>query len=204
MTVFKNISCLTNHTQPSSVNYFVDANIWIYAMQDDSLLNRYELLYFNFFYKIIDSELTVKPKILLPVLLFSEIVNSYLRNIALPEYKAEQGIHNSVSFNFKKDYRFTSHYKNSYKKVCDDIMALRDSIIFISDNSIIDDPTSLLDSNIGEFDFNDYFYYQLCKEHQKENKIIILTNDGDFRFSDIPIITLNREILDLRGTKTQN
>lgn len=199
MAVYSNITRLSKNTLPSSQDYFLDANVWIYAMQDESLLNSYEILYFNFFYNLIDSQLLPQPKIILPTLLFSEIVNTYLTRVAIKDYKAEQGISQSTPLDFKKDYRSTNHYRDSYKKICDDIMAFRSSIVFLNDSSVVKNPPSYLNWNVKEFDFNDFFYYHICKEYQKQNNITIITNDGDFRISDIPIITVHKDILDLRG-----
>lgn len=204
MSVYNNITFLSNTTLPSSTDYFLDANVWIYAMQDESLLNRYETPYFNFFYKIIDSQLFPQPRIILPTLLFSEIVNTYLTRVAIRDYKAQENIPDKTALDFKKDYRPTKHYRDSYKKICDDIMALRSSIIFINDDSVVKNPPGYLNWDVKEFDFNDFFYYQICKEYQKQNKITIITNDGDFRINDIPIITVNRDILNLRGQKVTN
>lgn len=179
----------------ASTNYFVDTNVWIYALQGDGLLNNMQKQYIDFFYNIIDSILDPRPVILMPTLLFSEILNTYLKQIALDEYKTINGIPRSTSLNFKNDYRPTQHYKESYEKVCDDIYGLRSSINFVGDKSVLTNPPLYLNPAVDPFDFNDYFYYQICKEFQKTNHVTILTNDGDFQITDIPIITLNWTLL---------
>ena len=181
-----------------STNYFVDANVWIYAIQGEELLDRWQKQYSNFFYDIIESSLEPQPKILMPTLLFSEILNTYLTKFALAEYKIINGIPaNASTFQFKRDYRPSQHYKDSYEKVIDDIKSFRSSLHFINDQSIVTDPPLYLNSFVDPFDFNDYFYYQICKEFQKTDTVTILTNDGDFQINDIPIITLNRTLLAL-------
>lgn len=179
----------------TSTNYFVDTNVWIYAIQGDGLLEPWQRHYSDFFYDIIDSHLDPLPKILMPTLLFSEILNTYLKQIALDEYKTINGIPKGTSLNFKNDYRPTQHYKESYEKVCDDIYGLRTSINFIGDQSVLTDPPLYLNPAIASFDFNDYFYYQICKEFQKSKSVTILTHDSDFRITDIPIVTANWTLL---------
>jgi hypothetical protein len=181
--------------QVTTTNYFVDTNVWIYAIEGDGLLAPWQRRYSDFFYDIIDSLVDPQPKILMPTLLFSEILNTYLKQIALEEYKTINGIPKGTSLNFKNDYRPTQHYKESYEKVCDDIYGLRTSLIFIGDQSVLTDPPLYLNPAIAPFDFNDYFYYQICKEFQKEKSITILTHDADFQITDIPIITANWSLL---------
>lgn len=195
---FSNISRLSNSTQVDSSYYFADANVWIYALQRDESLNCYQKAYSDFFYRIIDSESEIKPKFLLPTLLFSEIINIYLKKFALIEYANIEGISKPESIIYKKDYRPTQHYKDSYEKICDDINALRESILFIDDSSIVGDSPFFMTTIPNYFDFNDYFYYQLCKTFSINHPLIIITNDGDFRINDMPIYTVSKELLNLR------
>lgn len=197
MNSYSNISKLSNYTLIQSTNYFVDANVWLYALQGDDLLEWWSKMYSDFFYKIVESDIEPRPKILLPSLLFSEILNTYLKLIALPEYKTINGIPENASFQFKKDYRPTIHYKDSYEKLCDDILSLKSLLIFLDDKSIITNPPLYLTPAVDPFDFNDYFYYQICREFRKDNSVTILTNDSDFQIKDIPIITLNKTLLRL-------
>jgi predicted nucleic acid-binding protein len=180
-----------------STKYFIDANVWIYALQGDSLLQNWEKAYSDFFYNIIESDLDPKPKILMPTLLFSEILNTFLKHIALPEYKAINGIGDLTPFNYKLTYKSTQHYKDSYEKVCDDILSLRSAILFLNDSSVVTDPPIYINPFVDPFDFNDFFYYSICKEYIKSEPVTILTNDSDFKINDIPIITSNRALLSL-------
>lgn len=180
-----------------SCHYFIDANVWLYALQGDTLLQNWQKRYSDFFYSIVDSTLDPQPRILMPTLLFSEVLNAYLKQIALPEYKHLNGISNNQPFIYKKDYRSTQHYKDNYEKVCDDILSLKSSVNFIDDNSLINQPPDFIKPDIEPLDFNDFFYYLLCKEYQKNHRTVIVTNDGDFKIDDIPIITGHQELLAL-------
>lgn len=194
---YSNITKLESKSEVISTNYFVDANVWLYALQGDDILSNWQLKYSEFFYKIIESELENRPKILMPTLLFSEIINTYLKQIAMPEYKQIEGIPAAAKFSYKGDYRNTAHYKDSYEKVCDDILGLKSSIVFIDDKSLLTEPPLFLNTDIGEFDLNDFLYYQICLAFQLEQPVILLTNDGDFRITDIPILTANSTLLAL-------
>lgn len=182
----------------TSNNYFVDAQIWIYALQGDSSLDWWQLQYVDFFYSIVDSTIEPKPKIVVPTILFSEILNTWIKGIALKEFQAGMSIEEIRNFNFKKQYRTTTHYKENFEKVCDDILSLKNSLIFINDFDLISNPPVYINTEIDPFDFNDYLYYLICKEYQKRDKISIVTNDSDFQISDIPIITNNRDLISLK------
>lgn len=195
---FKNIKKLTQYTKVEPITYFIDAQVWIYSMNSFEDKKWWEERYIKFFFDIIESDINPKPKILVSTLLISEIINTYLRQVAMPEYKLFNDVSKNDSFNFKKDYRITNHYKNSYKQVCDDIFSYKESILFCNDSSIISNAESILKADISAFDFNDYSYYLLCKEFSKDNTIKILTNDGDFMVKDIDMITLNKDLLNLK------
>jgi hypothetical protein len=138
------------------VKYFVDANVWIYSLQGFNNLARWENDYYQFFFDIVDSKLNPQPKILLPSLLLSEIINTFLKKIAIPDYKVANGIPTATIIDFKRDYRPTQHYKDSYEQMMDDIIGIRSSIEFIDDRSIAQNPAILLNKSLGTFDFNDY------------------------------------------------
>jgi hypothetical protein len=193
---FSNISELKT-ARINSVQYFIDANVWIYSLQGFDDLQRWQQRYFDFFYDIVESKRIPEPKIILTSLLLSEIINTYLKQIAIPDYKLLMGIPFSQEFKFKTDYRPTAHYEESFARIMDDIFSFRSSILFIDDKDIANENT-LLKNNIGIFDYNDYLYYCLCKELNKKHKVIIVTNDGDFKVNDIEIITSNRELLALK------
>jgi predicted nucleic acid-binding protein len=196
---FQNITRLTHRTTIQSTYYFLDANVWIYALQSDDWMENWQHDYSEFFYDILDSELDDPPKILMPSILFSEILNTYLRRIAMPEYMTQEEIGPHDAFTFKKDYRPTQHYRDNYDQLCDDIKSYKVSIHFMDDSLIISNNPEFLNPAIDPFDFNDYFFYLLCREFQKNNPIVVVTNDGDFQVEDIPIITKNRDLLNLKS-----
>ena len=184
------------HTQVKSELYFIDSNVWIYALQNDDELDWWEKIYRDFFYDIIESTFIQKPKIILSSLLLSEIINTYLKKIAIVNYRKVNNIPNTKEINFKRDYRPTLHYKKSFEKIMNNISNLKSSILFVDDSKIAN-YTALINKNIGLFDYNDYLYYCLCKELNKTQKVIIVTNDSDFQVNDIEIVTMNKTLLTL-------
>ena len=193
---FANIQRLAN-TAVQSTNYFVDANVVIYAIQGDGVLAHWQKRYSDFFYDIAESTLDPKPRIVMPTMLFSEILNTWITKFAMDEYKTLNGISRNDAFSFKRDYRPTQHYKDNYEKICDDVMSIKDALLFINDSNVVTNPPLYISPVADPFDFNDYLYYQMCKEFQKSSPLTILTNDGDFQINDIPIVTLNRDLLAL-------
>ena len=162
-----------------------------------SQLKNWQERYIDYFYGIIESTLEPKPRILFPTMLFSEALNTWLKKIAMEEYKALKGIRDGDRFYFKRDYRPTAHYRENYERICEDVSSFKSSLLFIDDSCVVVGDPPMYIKPIFDFDFNDYFYYQICREFQKSNPVTILTNDGDFQISDIPIVTSNRPLLSI-------
>lgn len=195
MSFRKNIIKLS-HSRVEPIKYFIDANVWIYAMQNPNSLKYWESKYADFFFDIIDSKLDPQPKIILPSLLISEIINTYIRQIALKEYKNQVGV-SSDKFDFKRDYRPTQHYKDNLEQICDDILGYKSSIDFVSDDLMVKNPDIILNVPSSNFDYNDYIYYCMCQNISATTSLAMITNDSDMDVSDIKILTENKTLLAL-------
>jgi hypothetical protein len=174
--------------------YFLDANVWIYALQymSSGSSNDMEQLYVDYFSAIIDD--TVQPRILMPSVLFSEIINTYIRQVAFEDYKRSLG---SSNLNFKRDFRPTRDYLNAYDSILDDLSSYKKCLQFIDDKDILHPvPHYLTKSNI-HIDFNDKYYFHLLSVIMKNQDLTIVTNDGDFQIENIPILTVNATLLRL-------
>jgi hypothetical protein len=178
-------------------NYLIDANVWILALLQFGDMKTWENRYVDFFFEIVDCKLTPAPKILMPTLLMSELVNTYLRKFAMLDYKAEIGMDENEKLDFKAEYRVTQHYRNRYEQFIDDITSYSAAIRFFDDRGIVADPALLLNKAIDEFDYNDYLYYAICRELKKAERVAIVTNDGDYHPHDLDVITSNRKLLNL-------
>ena len=190
------IQRLTNNTPVISTNYFLDANVWIYALQylQSPSTKPWEQMYVDFFDDVINSTLNPNPKILMPSVLASEIINTYLRQVAFEDFKRIPG---NANASFKRDFRPTQACLLAYEQILDDLHSYRNSIKYISDAPIISNSPSFLSATQLEVDFNDKFYSHLLLELQKNEPITIVTNDNDFAIENIHILTNNRQLLAL-------
>jgi predicted nucleic acid-binding protein len=192
---------LTNILPESHPFYFFDANIWIAILKNNQYDNaeKHYHPYIDFFESIVnlntitDTKILKKvknvPKIAFTSMLLSEIINAYLRNVAMPAFlrcKPGEG-------NFKKDYRenIYSDFDKQIKILVSDIQQF-DFLLHIVDDSFskigIGNSLNLLDRKI---DFNDLYYSLLMKELN----IPIVTHDKDFKYDSISIITTNNILL---------
>ena len=178
-------------------NYLIDTNVWILALSQFSDMKPWENKYVDFFFEIVDCPLTPAPKILMPTLLMSELVNTYLRKFAMVDYKVEIGMDENEKLDFKTEYRVTQQYRNRFEQLIDDITSYSTTLRFFDDRGIAANPALLLNKAIDEFDYNDYLYYAICRELKKTERIAIVTNDGDYHPDDLDIITSNRKLLNL-------
>lgn len=181
--------------------YFCDSNVWIAALR--YIPSDYEIPYQYFISGIVnlnnitepklEKKIKHKPKIVLNSLVLSEVINAFMRNVAMKEYyedKPEYDLHE-----FKK-YRDdpASDYYAQLKSLCTDISAYSDYIVFHNDEFDTIEPFSIISVlPTLSMDFNDLYYCNLLKK----KGIPIVTNDKDFKFENIEIITANRELLRL-------
>lgn len=186
----KNLNQVTNNINQYPI-YLLDANVWInYLEMKDGTGNHYDK-YAHFLDKIIEQnggEGEVFPKIAICSLLFSEILNRYVVRMGM-----QKNFGNDIKDKkFKDDYRSTAHYKKRLKSFINTFKDYESSLKWIDDKFLVNDFFDRIeDFTKGEYDFNDHFYYLLAKE----NKIPIVTTDGDFSYTDVDIITLNSELL---------
>lgn len=205
---FENIKNLTGTKVKENHYYFLDANVWIYAMNTTCMPNAKDKgnsIYSNFFFEITDSAFKPRPRIIMSSLLMSEIINTYLRKFALPDYiyktYTSKGGHLPSNFDYKKDYRNkanSDHFAKQYELIRNEIKTYHESIEVVDDSFIELKPFQLLKSCPTSQDFNDYYYYMLCKKLTKKYaNFSFVTNDGDFKINDFEILTTSTSLLEL-------
>lgn len=203
---FENIKDIKSVSVKAGYHYFLDANIWIYAMNSIQLSNNADKgnpLYTNFFFKIIESELKPRPRIVLGSLLMSEIINTYLRKYAMPDYLyntyKKKGLAVPLNFDFKSNYRPTEHFRVNYKMILNEVKAYNESILIVDDAFTSMRPFQFGKNCLSTMDFNDYYYYLLaCKLNKELKNFAFVTNDGDFGIKDFEIYTSSIALLDLK------
>lgn len=175
-------------------NYFLDANIWLKILQPKVNTPYKDTKYRALFEKITANS---KCKIVVPSLILSEVINRILREVHFGKYvsniqKVNPGFKPDKDF-YKNIYRPSQEFKIAYSMVCYEIKNYNNSIVLINDGlgtdfkfkHILKDPPSGLD-------FNDYFYYNLCKK----NNYVLVTDDKDFWVEDIEVVTLSSTLID--------
>ncbi|MBI3218559.1 MAG: hypothetical protein HYZ44_03535 [Bacteroidetes bacterium] len=192
--------------------YFFDANCWVtQLLYTSGTLNQVQRnqpqKYVNFFSSVITAATSHgnkptanKPKIIVTSLLISEIFNAYMH--------LKHSVYQKVNPNckkFKKDYRPTTDYEKQTKTLISDFEAFKDYVLIESDYVKEIDPFTLFQSVSSTNDFNDVFlYFQLREIKRNINPIAIVTDDSDFVFEGIDIITANTTLLGLNKNKNSS
>lgn len=181
---------LSRERVSDNTKYFFDTNIWLSVLSTQFTLRGNTKPYLNFFEAV--SKHNKNTKVVLTSFLLSEIINRYLRDITMKKFAAKRGDANFHSSYFKMVYRQDAQYAIDYELLCDDIKAFHNSLEFVPDEfGIIFKAKDILKSPPKGLDFNDHLTVKLC--HEK--KFVIVTDDSDFVVEDLPIITLNKDLL---------
>lgn len=163
----------------------VDANVWIAYLDPFPVISQREQSYINFIERVIrmnEVSGSKSPKIVVPDMVISEVFNRIIRK-AWELYKSD---HPQVD-RFK-DYRSEDDCYRRIKVLQDDFKSAMDSVIEpIKCFNAVD----MLMSVPANTDFNDYCYY----EYSVANGYKIVTDDGDFLYQGVDIITANRKLL---------
>lgn len=185
------IEDLKKHELNPGVEYLLDSNIWIKILAPRNKPSQQDEDYIAFFERLIE---TKGCSIVVPALIFSEVVNRLLRDIHLPKFKREKQIQGELPKDFFKNvFRASSEYKIAYSLISDDFKAYHSNITIVNDG--FGDTVKLKyvlpskpDFNL---DFNDSYFYFLAK---KRNYIIV-TDDKDFWVKEVKVVTLNAALL---------
>lgn len=204
MPKFLNISDLRTYS-PKDQYYFLDANVWLFALNDFGKPHNIQQYYSKIFFELFENN-KLQPKVVVCSLLISEIINTYMRVVALNKLRVK--VYDSKlpeKFDFKRDYRnrHKDHYQENLETIAEDISTLlkKDKIVKVVDD---DAHHMLLEKRVVEscpvhLDFNDYYYYQLLRSLKLSTKLSIITHDSDWKIEDIEIITVEKNLLNLRS-----
>ncbi|MBD1259811.1 PIN domain-containing protein [Maribacter polysiphoniae] len=183
-----------SHQVKDQESYFLDANIWLKVLAPKNSPSFKDKAYLEFFEKIINN---TKVRIVLPALVVSEVINRIIREVYYQKHiskiqKNQPGF-SPDGFYYKNVYRSSSDYGVAYNLICDDLKSYHSSIDLINDEfgssfkfkHVLSNPPISLD-------FNDYYYYNLCKR----KGYFIVTDDKDFWVKDVKIVTMSPTLLD--------
>lgn len=158
--------------------YFLDANIWILRLDPPLNPQPYEEQYLTFFDQLIENECKI---VVCPVLV-SEVLNTYLR------LDFDQIRRTYPAFNYKKDYRSSPGFLNRFQTFRSEFESYEPFMQIIADDY---NPVLSLQQMQAQDDFNDFYYANLCGSRNYP----IVTNDGDFYYPGIEVITNNKALL---------
>ncbi|MFM1755106.1 MAG: hypothetical protein RLZZ236_2045 [Bacteroidota bacterium] len=189
------IEKLSEKLPESFSHYFFDSNVWIAFLKYNRKNNadRRFTPYIDFFEGVVQlNEITdpklqrkVKhiPKIVMTSMLLSEIINTYLRVVAMPSFL------NKPNSDFKKEYRNNIH--KQLKILLDDLKSYSFIYEYVKDDFNELNPMELLSDLNRKVDFNDLYYMKLMEKYQ----YVIVTDDGDFDSHEITVLTENKNLL---------
>lgn len=173
---------IDRHTFHAGDQLLFDTNVWlfIYGPQYRTPDKRARL-YSAAYKRVVE----VGCRIFIDALILSEFVNvlSRLTYHSLPATKKPQDF---------KTFRRSAEFKPVAKSISDACSRIVKSCTRIESDFASVDVDALLDRyKEGKSDFNDQIPTHLCK-HQG---LTLVTDDGDFRVSDLKILTANRHLL---------
>jgi hypothetical protein len=183
---------------------FCDANVWITTLKYFGSIgvDYNEQPYQDFIEAIINlnnekdpvisKKIKNRPKIVLTSILLSEIINAYMRNVAMKAFFGGDDTYKAK--NYKNDYRDNSKsdFEKKLSDLCSDICAFQDYTCLMDDSFKSINPYSFLPKLCSyHADFNDVYYFHFLLHH----KMPFITHDKDCKFNDIIIGTNNKSLL---------
>lgn len=172
--------------------YFLDANVWLYIMAETP--PQYAQPYIKFWNQLTESSDGEFPVVVVTSLLLAETLNAHLQaGFKLYKQEQEQAGNNVKGWTFKDNYRGTHHFRQQRDTFTYQLIAYQGYISIVSDSVDEVDVWQMLDRIPAIADFNDFYYVRFCRHHQ----YTIVTNDKDFKFEGVPILTANRHLLAL-------
>lgn len=201
MPAFLNIDDINKHSVKNQV-YFFDANVWLFVLHEFAQSKPHHKKYSDFFFGVIDDD-SKSAKIVVCSLLISEIIGTYMRKVAVPQFEIDHPGVLGHPFDFKKDYRVKQreHHDEYFAIVKDNIkafLAKKDRVLVVDDNFAFHYNNGIITNCPPTFDFNDYYYYQLVKTLSSSMKISVVTHDSDWRVEDVHIVTAEKGLLNLQ------
>ena len=176
--------------------YVFDANAWIYILEADLELRAASskgTQYVNLLERIKQAG-SPKPKVVLPAIILSEVVNRLLRSYYFPLFVEENKtlpFTTEQSRNYKDVYRKHDQFRIDYSSILYNIKTYHNLFELVSDEFDqfrVKDVFNKPDVNL---DFNDY----LLVEMAKRNNYIIVTDDSDLKGQDVTVVTSNQKLL---------
>lgn len=175
---------MRTHSFSSSDKLLFDTNIWLFIYGPQIPQNNPRtMLYVNSYNEIINSG----SSIFVDILVLSEFINKYIR------FNYDVWCEENGYINFK-DYRDTHLYKKDVEGIVIEVKRILKDAKPINTNFCNFDFENLLSNYYSvPIDINDEFIQEVCRQ----NQITLITDDKDYKYSTINILTHNKVLLDL-------
>jgi hypothetical protein len=185
--------------------YFCDANVWIAALKFYGIGDpaKEEKPYIDFVEAVVNlnelkdpealKRIKNKPKFVITSMLLSEIINAFMRKVAMKTYFADKF---TKGLDFKSAYRDNpvSDYNKQLNNLVTDIIAFKDYTILMDDNFCSLSPFEFIAELDSKMDFNDRYYFEFLKS----KNIPFVTHDKDCHFDGVKVITSQVKLLHKR------
>jgi len=159
---------------------YFDANIWMFNYcQLGNYSEQKQSLYSSAFSTVLNKQFSIYTTFTT----ISEFINRYLR-LAGYEYKAAFKIE---PYDYKRDFRGTEEFNNALADVKKFVKKILKYSEVVNYPHSTDSLKLFLNDSNKDIDFNDQEIVALCKQEG----LYLLTDDGDFVDSDIPVISSN-------------
>lgn len=176
--------------------YFLDANVWLLALDGYDLLPDQQV-YVDFWNLLLSRE--QQPSIVMNAVLSSELINRYQRigySIWLESQEGREWTSDLArrgkKIDYKLDYRFTSHYRDRLTDLLSDLEGYAFALDWRSDSGVAEHMLPNLGASYPiRSDFNDAFHLNFCKHHE----LPLVTHDGDFYEPGTPVLTNHWKLL---------
>jgi len=160
-------------------SFFLDANIWLSVYGPMAYKRSRALIYANALRDIQKTGCVI----FIDVLILSEFINTYARwehkQSSLQIEKFKDFRKNKVFVSIAKDIAVNAKRIIKQSQCCD------------SNFTSIDIEALLAEFEKGNSDFNDQIFSKICKD----KRLILVTDDSDFKDSELTILTANSRLL---------
>lgn len=181
--------------------YLFDANAWIFVLEADSRdSTKVKAVPYVELLQQINLAGSPKPKLALPAIILSEVVNRLLRSYYFPLFVKEypQTLAGKDENRWYKEvYRAHDQFIIHYGSILYNIKAYHNNLDFIDDNFSQMSIKNVLTKPDTTLDFNDFLLVEIAKR----NNCILVSDDADLAGRDITIITGNQKIIKWQPAK---
>lgn len=173
------ISDISSHSFSKNDLLFLDTNIWLSVYGPITYIRRRASIYSNALRDI----RTTGCSIFIDILVLSEFINAYAK------WEYHQSTQKNIHY---KNFRKSSGFISIAKDIANNVRRIINQCTYCNYNFTNERMEELLiDFENGSLDFNDQIFTEICKNEG----LVLVTDDGDFKDSGLTILTANSYLL---------